>query len=176
MTIRRKLTVAALVTSTAAAVALFLSPAPTAQAQGQGRSLTVSGTIYGILGLAPEGVPAWIGHVMVSFDHQPPVIAKFVDRNTSVAFKKNGLSGTETISLQFTDGSFDILGRFEVSAGSTPNLFVLHETGSIANGKGKYANASGQVSIQGPAVEPPSPEGGVPMWISEIHGVMLSGK
>jgi hypothetical protein len=176
MTIRRKLTVAAFVTSTAAAVALLLSPAPKAQAQGQGRGVTISGTIYGTLGLAPEGVPAWIGHAVVSFGNQPPVISDFVDRNTSAAFKKNGISGTEIISLEFTDGSFDIVGRFEVSAGSTPALFFLHETGTIANGKGKYANASGQVSIQGPAVEPPSSEDGVPMWISEIHGVMLEAK
>lgn len=178
MTIKRRLTVAALVTSTVAAVALFLSPAPKAQAQDHGRSVTVSGTIYGTLDLAREGGPAWVGHVLVSFDNRPPLTADFVDRNTSFVQKKNGISGSEIISLEFTDGSgsFDIVGRFESNMTSAPGLGLLHETGSIANGTGNYVNVSGQVSIQGPAVVPPSPEGGAPMWISEIHGVVLGLK
>jgi hypothetical protein len=174
MTIRRKLTVAALITSAAAAVALFLSPVPKAQAQGQGHSVTLSGTIYGSLDFV-QG--AWVGHVRLSFDNQDAVTATFIDSNDSMVPGKNGIDGTETILVDFGEGhSFKILGRFASNA-LTPGLFSFHETGAIAYGTGKYANASGQVSIQGLAAGmPPSPDGGVPMWISEIHGVMLGVK
>jgi hypothetical protein len=177
MTLRHKLSIVTLAASIAGAIALLMSPGPTAQAQSPGGGVTISGTIYGTLGLAPEGVPAWIGNAMVSFGNGPALIATFIDRNNSADFKKHGLSGTETISLEFLDGSgsFDIVGRFNVSQASTPGLFVLHETGYITNGKKNYANLSGRVTVQGPAVEPP-PEGGVPMWISEIHGVTVGTK
>ncbi len=175
MTIRRKLTVAALVTFTVAAVALFLSLAPKAQAQGQGRSLTLSGTIYGSLDFAYPGGPAWVGYALISFDKQAPLKATFVDKGWHEFKPNGGMIGGETIKLTFDGGTFEILGRFESNMGSTPGMAYLHETGSVANGTGAFTGVSGQVTIQGPAVLPP-PGAGVPMWISEIHGVVLGLK
>ncbi len=128
MTIRRKLTVAALVTFTVAAVALFLSLAPKAQAQGQGRSLTLSGTIYGSLDFAYPGGPAWVGYALISFDKQAPLKATFVDKGWHEFKPNGGMIGGETIKLTFDGGTFEILGRFESNMGSTPGMAYLHET------------------------------------------------
>ncbi|HEY5909015.1 MAG TPA: hypothetical protein VJA21_00270 [Verrucomicrobiae bacterium] len=175
MTIRCKLTVAALVTSTVAAAALFLSPAPQAQAQGQGRSVTVSGTIYGSLDFAYPGGPAWVGHALISFDKQAPLTATFVDKGWHEFKPNGGMIGGETITLTFDGGTLEILGRFESNLGSTPGLVYLHETGSLANGTGAFAGVSGHVTVQGPAVVPPA-GAGAPTWISEIHGVVLGAE
>jgi hypothetical protein len=132
MTLRHKLSIVALAASIAGAIALLMSPVPAVQAQSPGGGVTISGTIYGTLGQDPmypddpEKI-AWVGHAMVSFGNAPALIASFIDRNNSASFKKHGLSGTETISLEFLDGSggFDIVGRFNVSEASTPGLFCI---------------------------------------------------
>ena len=183
MTVKCKITIAALVTSAAIAVTLLLAPAHRALAQAKTTGVLVSGIIYGQFGFDDNGELHWLGHASVSFDKKPPVFAKIVDKN--IGGDGNNYSH-EQITFTFIDGSgsFDVLGRFTANAGSTPGLYYLHEEGSIANGTGKYANASGKVTLQGPYVWPDEwwlitdlegewPGAGWPMWMPEVHGIMF---
>ncbi len=133
----------------------------------------VSGTIYGYYDYAFEGKGAWVGHAILSISGSQPVKARIVDRNTFLVRSADGaISGTETISLSFSDGaSFQVLGTFTGTPAATPGLYTLHETGIIANGTGAYDHATGQVSIEGPFLLPdPSVTPGPPPWVAEIHG------
>jgi hypothetical protein len=161
--------------ATAAVAAVLLFPQSGVKAQTRG--IPVSGTIYGVFDYNFEGKGAWVGHALLSFGGKPPVAATFVDRNTSFGQKNNGaIYGTETISLNFTDGSgsFEILATFNGTPGATANLYNLSETGTIARGTGRYLWASGHVTVHGPFMFPdPTTTPGAPPWISEIHGVVL---
>jgi hypothetical protein len=156
-------------TVTSAAAALLL--AGVIAMRGADSAQPLSGTIYGAFSYEQE---AWVGHAILQFNDGDPLKATFIDRNTSLGMRKNGaIDGTETITLEFSDGSgtFEILGQFSGTPGSTPSLYMLHETGTIANGTGRYRNLSGHVSLQGPFLFPnPEVTPGAPPWIAEIHG------
>jgi hypothetical protein len=147
------------------------------EASNQIQAVQISATIYGSFDYNFEGTGAWVGHALVSFADKPAKVATFADRNTSFNQRKNGtIYGTETISLRFTDGSgtFDIPARFEGTPGATPGLYALQEVGSIANGTGKYSQASGYVTVHGPFLFPdPAITAGAPPWIAEIHGIIF---
>jgi hypothetical protein len=147
------------------------------QVLSQGRGVAVSGTIYGAFDYTFEGKGAWVGYALLAFGDKPAVKATFVDRNTSFGQRKNGaIYGTETISLTFTDSSstFDVVARFDGIPDSTPGLYTLNEIGSIANGTGKYALASGHLTVHGPFLFPdPTTTPGAPLWIAEIHGIVF---
>lgn len=170
---RWKLTTLTVATAALAAGLLF----PQRGVQAQARGVQVSGTIYGAFDYNFEGKGAWVGHALLSFGGKPPVAATFVDRNTSFGQKNDGaIYGTETISLNFTDGSgtFEVLADFNGSPAATANLYNLSETGTIGNGTGKYAQASGHVTVHGPFLFPdPASTPGAPPWIAEIHGIVL---
>lgn len=142
--------------------------------------VSVKATIYGVFDYTFEGTGAWVGYCLVALGDMPVKRATFVDRNTSFDQRSNGaIYGTETISLRFEDGSgtFDIEARFEGTPSSTPGLYQLHETGSIANGTGDYSHASGHVSVQGPFLFPdPSVTAGAPPWIAELRGFVQGVK
>jgi hypothetical protein len=141
------------------------------------RAVQVSATIYGAFDYNFEGVGAWVGYALIRFGDKPAKVATFADRNTSFQQRTNGaISGTETISLRFSDGSgtLDIVARFEGTPGATPGLYNLHEVGAIGNGTGDYSHASGYVTVQGPFLFPdPSITAGAPPWIGEIHGSIV---
>jgi len=83
--------------------------------------------------------------------------------------------GTEAITLTFPDGSgtVEIQAQYDGIPAATPGLYTLHEVGTFANGTGKWANASGQVTVTGPFVLPHSDIApGSPPWIAEIHGTI----
>jgi hypothetical protein len=147
---------------------------------GKGQAVPVSGTIYGAFDYTFEGKGAWVGYALISIGDAPPRAASFADRNTSFGMTKNGaIYGTETISLRFLDGSgtFDVVARFDGIPNNTPNLYTLHEVGTIANGTGEYAGASGQFVVTGPFLFPdPTSTPGAPPWIAEIHGVISGGQ
>ena len=136
--------------------------------------LTLAGTIYGTFDPANPGGPAWVGHLLVTIGDEPAQVATIVDRNTGMVPNANGtITGSETISVTFTDGSgsFDIVGEFVVTPAASPALAYLNETGKIANGTGVYAHASGWVFLHGPFLLPFTPPvQGPPQWIAELHG------
>ena len=135
----------------------------------------VSGTIYGSFDYGFEGKGAWVGHAILAIGGNPPVKATIVDRNNSIARTPDGaISGTETITFSLPDGSsFDVRAKFTGIPASTPGLYRLDETGTIANGTGAYDRVSGQVVVQGPFLFPdPATTPGAPPWIAEIHGVI----
>ena len=149
---------------------LIMTPwSPATQAADTAEPL--SGTIYGAFDYT-QG--AWVGHAILRFGKSDPVKATFVDRNTSFDMKDNGaIYGTETITLKFDDGSgtFEIQGTFTGIPQVTPNLYLLHEIGTMSNGTGKYQNLSGHVWVEGPFLLPdPTTTPGAPPWIAEIHG------
>jgi hypothetical protein len=133
------------------------------------------GTIFGSYDYGFEGKGAWVGHAILAIEGRPPLQATFVDRNTSIARKPEGeIWGTETITLKTPAGdSFEVCGKFTGSPASTPGLYTLHETGTIANGTGAFDHISGQVVVQGPFMFPdPAVTTGAPPWIAEIHGLV----
>lgn len=128
---------------------------------------------------------AWAGTALVQLGDQPAKAATIIDRSTSapVAHEDGSFSGTETISVVFADGSgsFDIVGKFDATPAATPGLYILHETGTLANGMGEYLGISGTVVIKGPfmhpdpgvnpaaLIDPESP----PAWIAELRGKVV---
>jgi hypothetical protein len=152
----------------------FAQPRAKPEASTRAQAVQISATIYGSFDYNFEGVGAWVGHALIRLGDKPAKVATFADRNTSFNQRKNGaIYGTETISLRFTDGSgsFEIVARFEGTAGATPGLYNLHEVGSIGNGTGEYSGVSGYVTVQGPFLFPdPTITPGAPPWISELHG------
>ncbi len=179
MNIRRKITVAAALASAAALVALLLAQSPSAQAQAMGQGVTVSGALYGNY----DGV---VWHANVNFqigdELLPAVIVdsavdgKHWHKNSPA---NGGWSGNEHWVVTFYDpavASFELDAHYQASIGSAPGFATLHETGSIVNGTGRFAHASGQISIQGPFTWPegsvPAPDERQLFWISEIHGTI----
>jgi len=143
--------------------------------QAVGVSLPVSGTVYGAYDYTFEGKGAWVGHAILSVDGTL-VTADMADRNLTHGRRDNGaIYGTEAITLTFADGSgtVEIQAQYDGIPAATPGLYTLHEVGTFANGTGKWANASGQVTITGPFVLPHSDMApGAPPWIAEIHGTI----
>jgi hypothetical protein len=128
----------------------------------------VSGTILGRLDL---GQGAWVGTAYLRFGQDAPRTATFIDRNNSMIPKSNGgISGTETITFTFPDGSFDLVARFDSNPMAAPNLYTFAEFGTITNGKGKYASLSGYLTVTGSAV-PPTDTSPDSVWLCEIHGI-----
>ncbi len=153
---------------------------PGTWAQSQGPGLSVSGSLFGRLDVDPANPArrAWIAEATFSFGDEV-LKASIIDRGvTRSAFSPSGTwSGTELWTVTFADGStFQFESSYQVSAGSAPGFYVLHETGSIINGTGRFQNASGQLSVQGPFLLPPGWVPGEPKWISEIHGHLLIGQ
>lgn len=135
----------------------------------------VSGTIFGAYDYSFEGKGAWVGQAIVRIEGRAAAKATFVDRNNSIVRNNDGaISGTETITLSFPDGgSFEVIAKFKGTPASTPGLYTLQETGTIANGTGAYDRVSGSVVVQGPFLLPdPAVTPGAPPWIAEIHGVL----
>lgn len=162
------------------ATTLFAQSPAKSDGSNCGKALQVSATVYGSFTPSYEGgPPAWYGNVLVRFGNQPVKVAAFVDRNnspTGPVVRPNGtIYGTETISLTFVDGSFDIVARFEGVPENTPGLFQLHEVGTIANGKGAYEGVSGSVTIRGPFVHPMMAVD-APLWIAQMRGVLFGLK
>lgn len=151
-----------------------------ANCSNHGKAVQVSATVYGQFTFSYEGgPPAWYGNVLVRFGNQPAKVATFVDRNnspTGPSVRPNGsIYGTETISLTFEDGSFDIVARFEGTPQSTPGLFQLQEVGMIGNGTGAYAGVSGPVTIHGPFLDPAKAVD-APLWIAQMQGMVVGLK
>ena len=156
------------------AASLLTSLHATPPCHAKAPPLTLAGTIYGNFDAENPGGPAWVGHLLVTIGDEPARVATIVDRNTGMVPNANGtITGSETISVTFTDGSgsFDIVGEFVVTPAAVPALAYLNETGKIANGTGAYAHASGWVFVHGPFVLPFTPPvQGTPQWIAELHG------
>jgi hypothetical protein len=140
-----------------------------------GNSLQVSGTIYGTYDYTFEGTGAWVGYAVLAVDGKVAT-AEMADRNLTHGSRGDGsIYGTEAVTLTFVDGSgtVEIHSQYDGIPASTPGLYTLHEVGTFANGTGKWANASGQVTVTGPFVRPHSEIfPGAPPWIAEIHGVI----
>lgn len=131
------------------------------------------GTIYGSYDYTFEGKGAWVGHAILTFGEQSPVKATIVDRNTSLnRTADGGICGSEIITVTIAEkGSFDVLAKFTGTPASTPGLYTLNETGSIANGTKEYWQLAGSVVVKGPFLLPdPATTPGAPPWIAEIHG------
>ncbi len=153
MTIKRKITLAAGLASATALVALCLAQAPNAQAQAKGQGVTVSGALYG--NLTADG---WRANVNFQIGDEllPAVIldsgvdGKHWHKNAPAS---GAWSGNEHWVVTFYDpavGTFELDAHYQASIGSAPGLATLHETGSIVNRTGRFKNATGQLSIQGP--------------------------
>lgn len=153
------------------------NPAPGASSNSPG--VHISASIAGHLSYV-EG--AWVGYMLVRFGAEPVRLARFQDRNTGITPGDDGVSfsGTETITVTFVDGSgtFEIVARFDAVPTGTPAMYMLHETGSIANGTGAYTGVGGSVSVTGPFMHPdPAVNPGAlldadspPPWLAKLHG------
>ncbi len=102
------------------------------------------------------------------------IIDRGIEGKRSHENKGGGWSGTELWSVTLEDGStFQLQATYNASASSAPGLFTLHETGKIVKGTGRFQNASGELTIQGPFTLPKVWNAGDPRWISEIHGSLV---
>jgi hypothetical protein len=129
------------------------------------KAVRISGTIAGAWDYV---LNAWAGYTFIQFGDQPVKTARLVDR---------GGDGTEIQTLTFLDGSgsFEIVCQYTIEEGSTPMLLELIEEGTITNGTGDYANASGSVRVRGPflAFDPPAGSNDptpINPWIASMHG------
>ncbi len=177
MTLKRKITLAAGIVCAATLLGLCLAQIPNAQAAAKGLNLTVSGTLYG--NLAADGWRANVNFLIGNELLPATILDQGVEgkhwHDNSPA--SGGWSGNEHWVVTFYDpqvGGFELDAHYQASPSSAPGLFTLHETGSIVNGTGRFARASGQISIQGPFTVPlgavPAPDERQLFWISEIHG------
>ncbi len=175
-----RLTIATLAASSVIAGTLLLGTAHEAQAQANSGAIPITGWLSGRLSVDPDNpnARAWIAEAGFLIGDEV-LSATIIDR--AVEGKRNhvnnggGWSGSELWSVTFEDGStFELEATYNASAASAPGLFALHETGKIVNGTGRFQNASGELSIQGPFVAPKKCGlVGVPRWISEIHGSVV---
>ncbi len=151
--------------------------APGTWAQSKPAGLSVSGSLYGQLDLDPSNPARRVWIAKATFRVGDEVLsANIIDRTvTRSAMNPSGTwSGAELWIVSFADGStFQFESSYQVSAGSAPGMYFLHETGSIINGTGRFQNASGELTVQGPFVLPPGWGPGDPKWISQIHGNIL---
>ncbi len=180
MSIKRKLTMLAFLTSAAIIGLLSLDPARNAQAQANSGAIALTGWLSGRLDVDPENpnARAWIAEAAFLINDQllsATIIDRAVEGPRSHSNEAGGWSGTELWSVTLQDGStFELEATYNASPTSAPGLFTLHETGKIVNGTGRFQNASGELTIQGPFVAPRKCGlAGVPRWISEIHGSVV---
>jgi hypothetical protein len=159
----------------AAAVA-FVSTAivQPSSARAQEDCAPLSGTVFG----AHENV-GWTGTMLLAIARRDAETATFVDVNKTVQLDKliagKPFRGTEVLTATFADAStlvFDL--AFIGVPAATPALYTLNETGDIVGGTGRFAGASGHVTIHGPFLSPVTVA--TPPWISEVHGVLCRGK
>ncbi len=182
MTIRHKSTMLAILTS--AAVVGMLSPDPACNAQAQARSggLPLTGWIFGRYDIDPAdpNALAWIAEASFSINGEvlsATVIDRGVDGKRGHENMGGGWSGTELWSVTLEDGStFQLEATYNASPSSAPGLFTLHETGKIVNGTGRFQDASGHLTIQGPFILPEGWNPGDPRWMSEIHGSVVGAR
>jgi hypothetical protein len=129
------------------------------------------GTFYG------QYTGAWVGTAYISIAGGTVETATFQDDGTGFweHGARGGWSGTETNTITFTDAGGSVTGSFQVPASynaqltGTPELFVLHETGTLANGTGSYDGVSGHIALEGPFTFPDVGDV-APQWIGEMHG------
>jgi hypothetical protein len=108
--------------------------------------------------------------------------ANVVDVNTSMVQDGDVWRGTETATFDFGNGNtVDLVTDFVTEhmndAAAQSGIFHVNEIGTFANGKGKFKNAYGHFSSQGPFgpnVKLPEaakvPEGSQMFWIGQYHG------
>ncbi len=180
MNIKRKFTLLAFLTSAAVVGMLSLNPAEKAQAQPNSGAIPLTGWLSGRLDVDPQNpnARAWIAEAAFSINDEvlsATIIDRAVAGGRSHVNNGGGWSGTELWSVTFQDGStFEVEATYNASPSSAPGLYTLHETGKLVNGTGRFQNASGELSIQGPFVAPKKAGiAGVPRWISEIHGSIV---
>lgn len=75
-----------------------------------------------------------------------------VDRNTSLnRTADGGICGTEIITVTIAEkGSFDVLANFTGTPASTPGLYALNETGSIAKCRADFLTVMKSKCVVGP--------------------------
>ncbi len=159
---------------------LALAPTRNAQAQANANAIPLTGWLSGRLDVDPENPSgrAWIAEAAFSINDEvlsATIIDRAVPGDRSHVNNAGGWSGTELWSVTLADGStFQVEATYNASPTSAPGLFTLHETGKLVNGTGRFENASGELTIQGPFVAPKKCGlMGVPRWISEIHGSVV---
>jgi hypothetical protein len=107
--------------------------------------------------------------------------ANVVDVNTSISQDGDVWRGTETATFDFGKGNtVDLVTDFvteHMNNATSTGIFHVNEIGTFSNGKGKFKNAYGHFSSQGPFgpnVKLPStatvPEGSNMFWIGQYHG------
>ncbi len=179
MTVRRKFTLVAFLTSAAVLGMLSLDPVRNAQAQAKSGAVPLTGWVSGRLDVDPANPDAlaWIAEAEFSVNDEV-LSATIIDRG--IEGKRNhmnnggGWCGTELWSVTLEDGStFQLEATYNASATSASGLFTLHETGKIVNGTGRFQNASGELTVQGPFMLPKAWNPGDPRWMSEIHGSVV---
>lgn len=133
---------------------------------------SVVGTFYG-----DHESQGWVGTLYLSIAGGTVETPGFVDAGTGnkATGASGGFSGTETNTITFgpaEDGNnFQIVARYNASPAGTPGLYILHETGDITNGAGRFAGVSGHVAVEGPFTLPTVGDV-APQWIAEMHGTI----
>jgi hypothetical protein len=148
----------------ALAIGVFFVPAPSAW--GQNHCVQLRGTVS-----AMYNGTAWVGTTTWSFGGGPLLTAEITDVNTGMKkMDKNTWIGTETSTLDFGDGVFQLITRFVTQHMNDPfGMYRVNETGTIVGVSGKYAKVYGQFTVHGP-FGPGLSQNGTWLWYSEYHG------
>jgi hypothetical protein len=116
---------------------------------------------------------AWVGTTTWSFGGGPLLTAEITDVNTGMKkMDKNTWIGTETSTLDFGDGVFQLITRFVTQHMNDPfGMYRVNETGTIVGVSGKYAKVYGRFTVHGP-FGPGLSQNGTWLWYSEYHGTI----
>jgi hypothetical protein len=162
----------------AAAIILVTLAAAPAASQGQKGGCQV---LVGSVTAQHDGFN-WVGQGYLTFDHGEPIATELVDRSMGAPrMTRQGLWGKEELTFTQKDQGGQTLGTIVMNvdfvAMATPVIFLsqYNATGTVA-GTGIYENASGSVTIHGPALADSNVFQGLPprawpfVWMAEVHG------
>lgn len=160
-----------------AALALAAAVVLATPAHAAGECTSLSGTVTGWIADGPQGV-TWYGVAYLSFGREPHLVARFVDLNDGyrrLRFRADGsgvFSGYEILTFQVDGvGTFQVDAQFNAACSSL-YACVLHETGKFVPeaGTGRFADMTGNLSIQGPFGGGDCGPDQPCLWIADVKG------